>query len=290
MNGFSSRTGADQPDEVEKILTRLGSGAVVWHETPSGTAHAKICKRGTWLITLAIAQRSQPSILEAHPAFAVRDVVTTAGQLPSYCSWFRSSVELLQKRGLWRDRRTRVFRVATRSPGARKLVVVHTGVIPVPPIRATGNHGLAPQPSTTSIAVAAIVARPPSQTYSDEAVIEAMVVMGEVIVIAVVAVPVLAMPIVAMPIIIAMPCRAAMPATTAPSTNTGDVSATYSASVDVAAADVADVSSANMDAAHVADVASAYMDAAHAAATHPTPEMASSAVAGIRLTDQARDK
>ena len=117
-----------------------------------------------------------------------------------------------------------------------------------------------------------------------------MVVMGEVIVIVVVAVPVLAMPIVAMPIIIAMPCRAAMPATTAPSTNTGDVSATYSASIDVAAADVADVSSANMDAAHVADVASAYMDAAHAAATHPTPEMASSAVAGIRLTDQARDK
>ena len=38
-----------------------------------------------------------------------------------------------------------------------------------------------------------------------------MVVMGEVIVIVVVAVPVLAMPIVAMPIIIAMPCRAAMP-------------------------------------------------------------------------------
>ena len=26
-------------DEVEKILTRLGSGAVVWHQTPSGTAH-----------------------------------------------------------------------------------------------------------------------------------------------------------------------------------------------------------------------------------------------------------
>ena len=154
---------------------------------------------------------------------------------------------MLQKRGL--EIGERVFFVFPRARLASKLIVVHTGVVPVPPIRATGNHGLAPQPSATSIAVAAIVARPPSQTYSDEAVIEAMVVMGEVIVIVVVAVPVLAMPIVAMPIIIAMPCRAAMPATTAPSANTGDVSATYSASVDVA-----DVSSAYMDAAHVADV------------------------------------
>ena len=52
-----------------------------------------------------------------------------------------------------------------------------------------------------------------------------MVVMDEVTVIVVVAVPVLAMPIVAVPIVTVPIVRAAMPATTAPSANTGDVSA-----------------------------------------------------------------
>jgi hypothetical protein len=105
-----------------------------------------------------------------------------------------------------------------------------------------------------------------------------MVVMGEAIVIVVVAVPVLAMPIVAMPIV-AMPCGAAMPATTAPSAGTGDVSATYSASADMAAADV---TCAYVGGAHVptAEMWSATHVAAHVAA------MAS----GTRLTHQDRGK
>jgi hypothetical protein len=151
------------------------------------------------------------------------------------------------------------------------LVVVHTGVVSVPPIGTVGNHGLIPQPRTSSIPVAAIIAGPPSHTYADEAVIEAMVVIGKVIVI--VAVPVLAMPIVAVPII-PVPCGAAMPATTAPTANTGD--ATYSASADMAATDVAPAKTCS--AAHVTTT--------HVTTTHVTTTMAS----GIRLTQQDRNK
>jgi len=102
-----------------------------------------------------------------------------------------------------------------------------------------------------------------------------VVVIGEVIVIVVVAVPVLAMPIVAVPIV-PVPCRTAMPAATAPSTGTGDVSATYSASAKVAGAHVP--SGEMCSAAYVAH-ASAHV--AHAAAP-----MAS----GIRLIHQDRFK
>ena len=159
-----------------------------------------------------------------------------------------------------------------------------------------GNHGLTPQPRASSIPVAAIVAGPPSQTYSDEAVIEVMVVIGEVIVIVVMAVPVLAMPIVAVPIV-PVPCRAAMPAATAPSTGTGDVSATYSASAKVAGAHVpsgemcsaAHVAHASAHVAHAsAHVAHAAAHVAHASAhvAHASAPMAS----GIRLIYQDRCK
>ena len=251
-------------------------GAVPAHDTKCPLLHSKRLSRepgSGQLLTQSGLRRVCDAVTTAG------DAVTTTGAVAKLLRWFRSNVELLQKFGLWRYRRARGFRISTLSPATRKLVVVHTGVITVPPIGATGNHGLAPQPRTSSIPVAAIVTRPPSHAYSDEAVIEAMVVMDEVIVIVVVAVPVLAMPIVA------MPCRAAMPSTTAPSANTGDVSATYSASADMAAADVADVTSAYVDAAHVtaAHVPTAEMrSAAHVTASH----MAS----GIRLTHQGRDK
>ena len=81
-----------------------------------------------------------------------------------------------------------------------------------------------------------------------------------------------------------------MPATTAPSANTGDVSATYSASADMAAADV---TSAYVDAAHAtAHVPTAKMcSAAHvAAAVTATHVTATHMASGIRLTHQDRDK
>ena len=122
----------------------------------------------------------------------------------------------------------RRWSVGPRSP----LVVIHTGVVPIPPIWIAGNHGLIPQPRASSIPVTAIVAGPPSQTDSDEAVIEVVVVIGEVIVIVVVAVPVLAMRIVTVPIV-TVPGRAAIPTITVPTIGTGDVSPTYSASAEV---------------------------------------------------------
>ena len=170
------------------------------------------------------------------------------------------------KKGAGRSRRPIQGVSWSRSP----LVVIHTGVVPIPPIWIAGNYGLIPQPRASSIPITTIVAGPPSQTNSDEAVIEVVVVIGEVIVIVVIAVPVLAMPIVA------VPCRAAMPAATAPSTGTGDVSATHSASVDVAATDVASAKTGS--AAHVTTT--------HVTTAHVTTAMAS----GTRLTHQDRNK
>ena len=142
------------------------------------------------------------------------------------------------------------------------LVVVHAGVIPIPPIWTASNHGLTLQPRASSIPVAAIVTRPPSHAYSDEAVIEAMVVMDEVIVIVVVAVPVLAMPVTAMPV-------TAMPAIT---THSGNMSATNAAPTDVASAPVtsAHVASAPVTSTHVAS--------AHVASTHVASATASTGV------------
>ena len=179
--------------------------------------------------------------------------------------------------------------VATRQTACHlvagvSLVIVHAGVIPIPPIWTASNHGLTPQPRASSIPVAAIVTWPPSHAYSDEAVIEAMVVMDEVIVIVVVAVPILAMPVTAMPVtampVTAMPV-AAMPAIT---THSGNMSATNAATTDVASAPVtsAHVASAHVASAHVASahVASAHVASTHVASTHvASAHMASAHVA-----------
>jgi len=111
-----------------------------------------------------------------------------------------------------------------------------------------------------------------------------VVVIGEVIVIVVVAVPVLAMRIVTVPIV-TVPGRAAIPTITVPTTGTGDVSPTYSASAEVTGSRVPTgemCSTAHMAhaTAHMAH-ASAHM--AHASAHAP---MAS----GVRLIHQDRGK
>src|SRR5262245_52682787 len=130
------------------------------------------------------------------------------------------------------------------------VVVVHAGVITVPPIGASSHRSLAAQPPATPIAIA-VVAGPPTDSDADKAVVKvAMVVMGEVVV-------VVTMHVVAMPIItvITVPRGATMPAISIQSTHTGDLSATY-----VTAAKMAHVSSAD-----VADVGCT--DLAHASAT-----------------------
>jgi len=108
-----------------------------------------------------------------------------------------------------------------------------------------------------------------------------VVVIGEVIVIVVMAVPVLAMPIVAVPIV-AVPGRAAIPTITVPTTGTGNVSPTYSASAEVTGAHVP--TGEMCSAAHVAH-ASAHMahDSAHASAHAPV-------ASGVRLIHQDRGK
>jgi len=102
-------------------------------------------------------------------------------------------------------------------------VVVRTSIVPVPPVGASGDQSLTPQPPTTVITVTiVVVARPPPQSNSDEPVVEVIVVvMYEVI-------------MVAMPRIVAMPHPGptvpghvtAVPATT---TGAGEVGATHAA-------------------------------------------------------------
>jgi hypothetical protein len=125
-----------------------------------------------------------------------------------------------------------------------------------------------------------------------------VVVIGEVIVIVVVAVPVLAMRIVTVPIV-TVPGRAAIPTITVPTTGTGDVSPTYSASAEVTGSRVPTgemCSTAHMAhaSAHVAH-ASAHMAHASAHMAHASAHMAHASAhapmaSGVRLIHQDRGK
>src|SRR5262245_46420158 len=95
-----------------------------------------------------------------------------------------------------------------------QLVVVHAGVVTVPPRVASSDRSLAAQPLATPIAIAIGVAGPPTDSDADKAVVKvAMVVIGEVVV-------VVTMHVVAMPII-TVPRGATMPAISIQSTHTG---------------------------------------------------------------------
>ena len=114
-------------------------------------------------------------------------------------------------------------RAVPRLVACQPLIVVHAAVVAVPPIRASGNESLAAQPRTSTIAVTvSIVGRPPTESDTDKAVVEVIVVMDEVIVVVVVPITVP---------VVAMPYRSTVPATTTPSTNIGKMSMIYSADV-----------------------------------------------------------
>ena len=141
-----------------------------------------------------------------------------------------------------------------RLVACQPLIVVDAAVVAVPPIRASGNESLAAQPRTSTIAVTvSIVGRPPTESDTDKAVVEVIVVMDEVIVVVVVPITVP---------VVAMPYRSTVPATTTPSTNIGKMSTIYSA--DVTFTNMSDT--ASLHPPHdVADTASPpEMDAAHA--------------------------